>query len=359
MAGLMAVLLLGSIGLTQYFAITTGAEETILSALARHIFGDGILYIFVSVSTLLILVVAANTSFVDFPRVGSLIAKDRFLPRQLSNLGDRLVFSNGILLLTGSVAVLIVVFGGDSHALIPLFAVGVFLAFTLSQAGMVMHWIRLKGDRWQVKAIINGIGAVTTAITFVVVAVSKFLEGAWIVALIVPILVFMFHKIHEHYEEIGPQLSLSRRSLPTEPPKRPRTVVPVSGVHWGTLTAIQFACSISDDVTAVYIELDPDQTEEFKQDWEMLGSNKVRLEILQSPYRSILMPLLEYLDRTDQEHADGQAAVLVLPEFIPGAWWEHFLHNQTAWMIKIATLYQRRWHGKGRIVVDVPFYLDA
>jgi hypothetical protein len=234
----------------------------------------------------------------------------------------------------------------------------VFLAFTLSQAGMVVHWMRLRGRGWQIKAFINGIGAVTTAITFVVVAVSKFLEGAWIIAVLVPILMFIFHKIHEHYREIGPQLSLHGTPFPPTPPSRPRTVIPISGIHRGTLAAVQFACSISDDVTAVYIDIDPDETQRFREAWEKWGAG-IQLTIVPSPYRAVLMPLLNFLDQTDQEHGDGQAAVLILPEFVPGAWWEHFLHNQTAFMLKLALLYQRKWHGSGRVVVDVPFYLET
>ncbi len=358
MAGLMAILLLGSIGLTQYFGITAGPEETILSALARHIFGSGLLYVFIQITTLLILVVAANTSFVDFPRVTSLIAKDGYLPRQLNNLGDRLVFSNGILLLAGAVAVLIILFGGDSHALIPLFAVGVFLAFTLSQSGMVIHWVRVQGKNWQLKALINGIGAVTTAITFLVVVVSKFFDGAWIIAVLVPALIFVFLKIHEHYVEIRPQLSLKGYTPPPPPKQEPRVVIPVSGVHRGTLNALQFARAISHDITALYIEIDPSQTERMRQEWAQWVPD-VPLEVVDSPYRSILLPLLAFLDHTDRVHNDGQQAVLVMPEFIPASWWQHFLHNQTAWMIRLAILYQRRRHRRARVIIEVPFLLEG
>jgi amino acid transporter len=358
MALLMGVLLLGSIGLTQYFAITAGPEETILSALARHIFGTNLLYYLIQITTLLILVVAANTSFVDFPRVASLIARDGYLPRQLSNVGDRLVFSNGILLLAGAVAVLIILFGGDSHLLIPLFAVGVFLAFTLSQAGMVMHWLRLKGRGWQLKALVNGIGAVTTAVTFFIVAISKFLEGAWIIALLVPALVYIFIRIHRHYSHIGPQLSLKGLSPAVGTPPSPRVAIPVSGVHRGVLPAVQFARSMSDKVTAVYIELDPAATEKMKHDWTQWCPD-VPLVVVPSPYRAILLPLIDYLTQADREANDGQNAVLVLPEFIPGTWWENLLHNQTAWMIKLAVLYQRHRSGIGRVIVEVPFYLQT
>jgi amino acid transporter len=365
MAVLMAVLLLGSIGLTQYFAITTGSEETILSGLARHIFGDGFFYLFIQVTTLLILVVAANTSFVDFPRVTSLIARDGFLPRQLSMLGDRLVFSNGILALAGCVAILIVVFGGDSHALIPLFAVGVFLAFTLSQLGMVFHWFRLKGQGWQWKALVNGLGAVTTAMTFIIVAVAKFAEGAWIVAVLVVLLLFAFLKIKHHYDHVGPQLTLDDLTPPaihldgTQPrPDAPRIVIPIAGIHKGTVKAIQFGVTVSPRLTGLYVEVDPSRTEKIKQDWETWFPG-LPLEIVESPYRSTLIPLLAFLDHTDRVHDDGQHAVLLLPEFIPAARWQNFLHNQTALMIKFAALYQGRKHRQDRVVIDVPFYLNS
>jgi amino acid transporter len=356
MAVLMGTLLLGSIGLTQYFGVVAGPEETILSALARHIFGSGIVYIIISAATLLILVVAANTSFVGFPGVAQLLARDRYLPHQLSNLGDRLVFSNGILLLSGLAALLIIAFGGDSHALIPLFAVGVFLAFTLSQSGMVVHWFKERGSKWRVKAFFNGLGAITTAVTLVVVAVSKFLEGAWLVAVLIPLLILAFRAIEIHYEKLGPQLSL-RGLTPAafNPPRSQRIVLPLSGVHRGVIQALEFACSISDNVTAVYIDLDPAATEHVREQWATWGQG-VPLVVLPSPYRAVVGVLLDYLDKTDQEHHDGQKALLVLPEFIPAHWWENFLHNQTAWMIKLALLYQRR-RGSGRVVVDVPFHL--
>jgi len=367
MAILMGVLLLGSIGLTQFFAITAGPEETILSALARHIFGGGVLYYFVQTTTLLILVVAANTSFVDFPRVTSLIARDGYLARQFTMLGDRLVFSNGILVLAGCVAILIVIFGGDSHALIPLFAVGVFLAFTLSQSGMVVHWLRLKGPGWRWKAVVNGLGALTTALTFVIVAVSKFADGAWIVALLVPLLVLMFLKIKQHYEQITPQLSLDNFTPPAVhldvhavpgKPNAPRIVMPISGVHRGTVKAMKFACSISHRITGVYVEVDPARTAKLRHDWETWFPG-VPLEVVESPYRSTLLPLLAFLDHVDRVAADDHAAVVVLPEFIPAAWWQNFLHNQTAWMIRLAVLYLRRKHRYGRVLIEVPFYLDV
>ncbi len=356
MALLMATLFVGSIGLTQYFAVVAPANETILSALARRILGSGAAYVIVQVSTLLILVVAANTSFAGFPRLASILAGDGYAPRQLSFLGDRLVFSNGMVLLATLSGVLIVAFNGDSHALIPLFAVGVFLAFTLSQAGMVVHWVRLRVPRWSIKALINGAGAAATLVTLLVVGISKFLDGAWIVIVILPMLVLVFRTVNRHYQEVSKELTL--RGLPPElrPMPAPRVVLPVSGMHRGIIEALRYARSISDRVTAVYVELNPGDAERVRRDWELWGQD-VPLVVVPSPYRSIIGPILEFLDQTDREHNDGQLATVLLPEFVPAHWWQNLLHNQTAWMLKLALLYRRRRLGKVRAIIDIPMHL--
>jgi hypothetical protein len=354
---LMAFLFLGSIGLTQYFAIVPTADETILSALTRRIVGSGISHVVIQTSTLLILAVAANTSFAGFPRLASILAKDGYAPRQLSFLGDRLVFSNGMFLLASLTGLLIVVFGGDSHALIPLFAVGVFLAFALSQAGMVVHWVRLKGAGWQTKALINGVGAFTMTVTLLVVAASKFLEGAWIVILLIPLLVLVFRTVNNHYREIARELTLRDAVPQTIRPISPRVVLPISGVHRGVLEALRYALSISDHVTAVYVEINPGDAESVRRAWDRWGQG-VPLVVLPSPYRSVVGPILEYLDQTDREHDDGQLATVLLPEFVPARWWQHLLHNQTAWLLKIALLYRRRRMGKVRAIIDIPLYLQ-
>jgi amino acid transporter len=356
MAILMGALFLGSIFLTQHFAVIAGPNETILSALARRVLGGGPLYYIVQAATLLVLAVAANTSFAGFPRVTSILARDGFLPHPLSQLGDRLVYSNGMLLLAGLSAGLIVAFRGDSHLLIPLFAVGVFLAFSLSQAGMVMHWVRQHGPRWPLKAVINGLGAATTLITLGVVGVSKFIDGAWIVILLIPLLVLVFLTIRGHYRETGKQLALPATPRAAAPPPPPRVILPISGVHRGILEALDFAKSISRDVTAVYIEIHPGDARRVREVWREWGQ-EVRLEVLESPYRSIVDPLVDYLDALDGKLAEGQRVVIIVPEFIPARWWQFWLHNQTAWLIKLALLYRRRRHGHGRVIVDIPFYL--
>ncbi|MBI2977032.1 MAG: APC family permease [Chloroflexi bacterium] len=358
MAILMGVLFIGTTGLTQYFAVVAGPGETILSALTRRIWGSGVPYLLVQASTLLVLMVAANTSFVGFPRVASIVARDGYLPRQLTFLGDRLVYSNGILLLAGLAGMLVLVFEGDTHGLIPLFAIGAFLAFTLSQAGMVVHWLRQRGRNWQVKAALNGLGTLTTTTTVVIIGLSKFLDGAWIVILLIPLLVLGFHRIYRHYQQVAAELTL--RGLPPSlrPLSQPRIVVPLASLHRGVIEALRYARAISNNVTAVYIEIEPGGGEKLRQQWQSWGLYQdARLEIVPSPYRSVVGPFMEFLDRTDAEHNDGQAATVLLPEFVLAKWWEALLHNQTAWIIKLALLYQRRAFDRTRVIIDVPFYL--
>jgi len=356
MAILMAVLFLGSIGLTQFLGVVSAPQETILSALARRLLGNGIGYYLIQISTMLILAVAANTSFAGFPRLAAILAKDGFLPRQLTSLGDRLVFANGILFLSAGTAVLIFFFGGDSHALIPLFAVGVFLAFTLSQAGMVVHWWRQRGRSWALKMSINALGGVTTLVTLLVVGITKFLEGAWLTVFLIPVLVFMFLKVRSHYREVKHELSLHGLPPTLRPLIQLRVVVPISGVHRGIVDAMRFALTISNNVTGVFVESEPGEGVEVRTKWGNFWPD-VPLVVITSPFRAVIDPLLEFLDKTDQEHNDGQQAIVVLPEFVPAHWWETLLHNQTAWMLKAALLYHRQNLGFQRVIIDVPYYL--
>ncbi len=356
MAVLMAALFAGSIGLTQYLAVIPDAQETILSALARRLLGSGFLYFGIQVSTMLVLAVAANTSFAGFPRLAAILAKDGFLPRQLTGLGDRLVFANGIIALALATGALIVIFKGDSHALIPLFAIGVFSAFTLSQTGMVVHWVRQRQRGWPLKALMNGLGALVTGVTVAIIGFSKFLDGAWITVVIIPLFVYLFAQIRAHYQSVGKQLSL--RGLPPSirPSPPPRLVIPVSGVHRGMLDAMAFAQAISPHVTALYIELEPGGAEQVRETWERWFPD-VPLAVRASPYRSIVGPLLDYLDEVDRDAHDGQLTGVVLPEFIPARWWQGLLHNQTSWLIKAALLYRRRREGFQRVIIDIPYHL--
>ncbi len=356
MSLLMASLFLGTIALTRFFAVTAGPQETILSALARRLAGYGPFYFIIQFSTLGILTVAANTSFAGFPRLAAILARDSFVPRQLSSLGDRFAFTNGVLILSAGTAALIILFNGDTHALIPLFAIGAFLAFTFSQAGMVIHWFNEHSHGWKWKSLINLLGALATGTTLLVVATSKFLEGAWISILLIPLQVILFLRVRRHYQEVREQLSLHGLPPSLRPDNPARVVIPISGVHRGMVNAVTFAQSISSNVTAVYVELDPDSgsriTEQWKQWWP-----DIPLVVVPSPLRSVVEPLLEFLEKTDLEHNDGQLAVVVLPEFVTTAWWQNLLHNQTAWLLKAALLYSRRVAGNERVVIDVPYRL--
>jgi len=358
MAALMAALFLGSIGLTQGLGVIASADETILSALSRKLFGFGFFYLLIQISTMLILVVAANTSFAGFPRLSAILAADGYLPRQFTNLGDRLVYNNGILSLSLVTGVLIVFFNGDTHTLIPLFAVGVFLAFTLSQAGMIVHWWRLRGKGWQVKAILNGFGALATLLTLLVVGVSKFLDGAWITCILIPAFVYALQKIYNHYQDVRQQLSpVGIPAAPLPVPSIRRAVIPVSGVHRGMIDAVNFARASFSRVTALYIELEPGHAERVRPLWEAWFPD-VEFVVRPSQYRSIIAPLLAYLDEFDQESSDGQLAAVVLPEIVPSKWWHNLLHNQTALLIKSILLFTRRQRGFQRIIIDVPYHLE-
>ena len=331
------------------FHVIPRHEETVISQLNRAILGGrGPLYYMVQAATTMILVLAANTAFSDFPRLASIIARDKFLPRQLANQGDRLAFSNGIVALSFLSGVLLFVFGGDTHALIPLYMLGVFVSFTLSQAGMVVKWRRERTKGWRVGAFVNGLGATLTLIVLFVVAITKFREGAWIIIMLIPILVMHFLAIHRHYEKVATQLSLKGLAVPDK--KHNTVIVPIGGVHRAVVQALEYARTLSDDVRAVYVDVDPHATQEIREDWTRWG-NGVRLEILASPFRSVMEPLLEYIELTDQERPDDFITVL-LPEFVPARWWHHLLHNQRALLIKGALLFRRNI-----VVISVPYHL--
>ncbi|MBI3593052.1 MAG: amino acid permease [Nitrospirae bacterium] len=349
MAIILGVLTIGIAYFADYYRIMPNEHETVLSQLARAIFSKGIIYYTIQFSTSLMLILAANTSFADFPRLSSIMASDRFLPRQLSNRGDRLVFSNGIVILGFLSALLIVLFRGDTHALIPLYAVGVFTAFTLSQAGMVRHWTTYKDKGWLKGIVINGAGTVTTAVVLIVIAVEKFTHGAWIVLVAIPVLVYLTQKINQHYLSIAEQLSLEGAELEKDYTHH-SVVVPISGVHTPVINAIKYAKALSNDVFAVYICLDPVETQRIKSKWDKYGMG-VPLVILESPYRSIIEPLMDFIDEIRNRYKDGVITV-VLPEFVPQKWWHHLLHNQTALFIKGVLLFK-----KGVVSTSVPLHL--
>jgi amino acid transporter len=349
LGGILIVLFLGITYLAYDFGVVPREHETIMSQLARRIFGGGFLYYEIQAATMLILLLAANTSFADFPRLSFFLARDRFIPRQFANQGDRLVFSNGILILGGLAAALLVAFRGNTHALIPLYAVGVFISFTLSQASMVRRWLRLREEGWWWRMAVSGLGALTTGVVMLTIAGTKFMEGAWIVVLLIPMLVLTFMTMHRHYDEVATQLSLD--ALEPPPPLQNTVLVLVGDLHRGVVKALQYAQTLSVNAKAVFVELDPERTHRLEQKWAKWGMG-LPLIVLTSPYRSLLGPLLHYVDHILEQGGDNQIVTIVLPEFIPARWWQHLLHNQTALLIKGAMLFRKKV-----IVTDVPYHL--
>ena len=317
--------------------------------MGRAILGDHtVLYYLLQAATTLILVLAANTAYADFPRLASIVSRDGYLPRQFMNQGDRLAFSNGIAGLSLFAALLIVAYDGDTHALIPLYMIGVFVSFTLSQAGMVIHWRHSKEAGWKTSALINGVGAAVTAVVLVIVAVTKTFEGAWIVLLLIPAIVMVFKTTRRHYEHVASQLTL--RGYTPEPRRHNTVLVPVGGIQRAVVEALRYAETLSGDVRAVYVDVGAAATEQMKRDWDTWGG-RVKLIVLPSPYRSVMEPLLGYIEQVERERPDDYVTV-ILPEFVPARWWQHLLHNQRALLIKGALLFR-----PNTVVTSVPFHL--
>lgn len=348
---LLGAIFLGITYLAFGFHILPQNNETILSQVAGAVFGRGtFLYLLVQFSTMILLILAANTAFADFPRVSSLLADDGFLPRQLMNLGDRLVFNNGITVLCLLSVLLIIVFKGDTHALIPLYAVGVFVSFTCSQLGMVVHHQREKEPGWKQGIAINALGAVVTAVVTLILAVEKFTEGAWIVFVISPLLIYLFNAVKQHYLKMGQQLALPSSGYC--PMAIEHTVlVLVSSLHRGTIPAMEYAKTISNRVEAVHIELNPESTRRLQLSWAEWGCG-IPLTVLKSPYRSLTEPLLEYIDEVEDRY-EHDLVTIIVPEFVTKKWWHNLLHNQTALVLKAILRFR-----KGKVVTTVRYHLE-
>jgi amino acid transporter len=363
MSGLLGVLFLGVTFLLSAIGAVPAESETVISQLARMVFaGRNLLYLGTIAATTIILVLATNTAFADFPRLTAAIGLDGFLPRQLAYRGSRLVFTRGIVTLTAIATLLIIVFQASVTALVPLWAVGVFVSFTLSQAGMTRHWWRIghgqgaagqqpvdRGWRW--KMIVNSFGAVCTAVVSVIFAVTKFRDGAWIIVLLIPSLVTILIVIHRHYGRLAQDLSLDHLGRPPRT-RRHRVIVPISGVHRGTLITLDYARSLSSDVTAVHISIDPAETERVRRKWEEWGEG-VRLVIIDSPYRAFLEPFLEYVEGLSQQRQANERMTIVVGQLVPRQWWHNLLHTQTAFWLRFALLSKR-----GIVITEVPYQID-
>jgi amino acid transporter len=369
MSVILGVNLFGLTFLAHQVGVLPSHFETGFSQIGRVIYGrENPLYLVLLGSTTLILIMAANTSFADFPRLAALHAGDGFLPKQLTFRGSRLVFSNGIIALAGVASLLVVLFGAETSALIPLYAIGVYLSFTLSQSGMAVRWWRcghLKpGEEivqpgstlhhepnWKTRMVVNGVGSLATAIVMLVFAITKFREGAWVVILLIPILVLIFFRIHYHYKDLARNLSLEKfDGLPARQ-TRHRVFVPVSGVHQGTLEALRYARLLSSDVTAVHVSIDPVETEKVQKKWVSWGEG-TRLVILESPFRLFIEPLLTYLEEVIDHRQPNETITVVVPEFIAHRRWQTFLHMRTADLLRSELLAK-----PGVVVTDVPYQM--
>jgi amino acid transporter len=350
-AVLFGVLFIGISSLVSLYGIVPdpSEEQTVLSILTRHIMGDGWYLVLVQVSTALLLALAANTSFADFPRLSSFLARDGFMPRQFGFRGDRLAFSTGIVALSAVAIVLLLAFKASVSALIPLYPLGVFVAFTLSQTGMVRRWWTRREAGWRRGLAINGLGAATTAVIVAIVAASKFLAGAWLVALMIPLLVALMWSIQVHYRRLEQSVAVRDVAAVARPPRPPLVVVPIARLDRPSLEAIGFARSISPDALAVHITNDPDAAAEVRDRWSEVGGG-AELVIVESPYRALIGPLLRYLDALQQQDPERRLLV-VLSEVVPRHWWDNLLHNQTALRLKLRLFFR-----PNTIVADVPYH---
>jgi amino acid transporter len=326
-------------------------QQTVISMVNGAVFGDGtFFYGMIQAMTMIILILAANTSFAGFPRLAHILADDGYLPRQLMSLGDRLVFSNGILILGLTSGILLIAFRANTHLLIPLYAVGVFLSFTLAQAGMVVRHLRERAPGYKLGIGINGVGAVVTGSVTILLAIEKFFEGAWIVTVAIPLLIWMFNSIRNHYKSVGKQLALPESGYCPIPFEH-TVLVLVSSLNKGTIPALEYAKTISNRVEAVHVEINPHATNRLRKAWDEWGCG-VPLTILKSPYRSITEPIVRYVEEVESRY-DHDIVTIIVPEFVTKKFWHNLLHNQTSFLIK--TLLRMR---RGKVVTTIRYYLE-
>ncbi len=369
MSLILGSLFLGISYLTKMIGAVPSESETVISQLARTIFGGrGTLYLMLIGATTVILIMAANTAFADFPRLGALVAKDGFLPRQLTYRGSRLVYSRGIVALALIASIILIIFQASVTRLIPLYAIGVFLSFTLSQGGMALRWYKIgklrpdeeKVERgstlrfvkdWPVKMLVNGFGAICTAVVMLVFAITKFKDGAWVVLILIPSLVTGFWFIHRHYNNLAKKLSLDNFGVIPPHTMRHRVILPVSGVHQGTLAALRYARMLSDDVTAVHVVIEPSDAEKVRAKWETWGEG-VRMVLLDSPYRLFIEPVLGYISEIAAKRQPGETITIVVPEFVSDNRMTGALHTNTANILR-----EQLKNQHGIVITNVPYHV--
>ena len=327
MATLLGVFFVGVSFLSNHIGLVPG-NQTIVSQVALSVFGQNVFYYIFQIATMGILVVAANTAFADFPRLSSVLARDNYLPHIFGNRGDRLAFSTGIIFLGTVSALLLVVFKGNVDSLIHLYAVGVFLAFSMSDTGMVVHWWKTRGKGWKTSILINGADAILTTSILIIVIITKFLYGAWIIILLIPMIIPLFLFIHKHYNRVAEQLRLLSMQSPPPQTIEHSILMPIDDVNYASLRAMSFARTICKDITALHIATDAARAEKIQQKMQTYAPD-IKLVIIESPLRAFMRPLLTYVDMHHRQHPHGFVTI-VLPEFITAHWWERFLHNHTA-----------------------------
>jgi amino acid transporter len=369
LAIILSLLFLGISFLTREIQAVPSEKETVISQLGRTVFGgQGLLYLLTIAGTTFILILAANTSFAGFPRLSAKLASDGFMPRQLNYRGSRLVYSYGIVSLGAAASILIILFQASVTRLIPLYAIGVFLCFTLAQIGMARRWRSIGqqnsefplpkaaqslnyDNRWLLKMIANSFGAVCTAVVMIVFVVTKFVDGAWIILFVTPIFVSILLWIRRHYTSVASSLSLEKYGEPPPYNVRHRVLVPISNVHQGTLAALRYARTLSDDITAIHISLEPSDTERIRRRWETWGRG-TRLVIVDSPYRLFLEPLLDYIEEILASRQANETITIVVPHFVSAHKFHKVLHMQTAEMLRRELLAT-----PGVIITEVPYQI--
>lgn len=332
LAAIVLVVFGGISILASMYHVVPTPNKTVLSQITESIFGKGIMYYYVQATTAIILAMAANTAYSGFPLLLSVIAREGYAPRQFAMRGDRLSYSNGIIALSSVAAILIIIFRGDTHLLIPLYAVGVFISFTLSQTGMFFRWINKKEKGWLHKAVINGLGALVTGIAVVIIGATKFVHGAWIVVILIPILVSSMLRIKKHYSAIAKQLRLETAELSAVNLKkevyRNRVIVPIASVNKASVRALKYAKTISDNVTAFNVYIDEEDRDRIERKWKLLSTD-IQLIVRSSPYRKIISPLLEFIESAEYDLKKGDIITVIIPQFSVREWWHKLLHNHT------------------------------
>ncbi len=355
MAGILVFMLSGVTFMMMHFHVIPILEVTALSQLAEHVFNRSFFYYYIQITTMIVLYLAANTAYNGLPVLLSIIARDGYLPRYLSSRGERLTFSNGIIVITVAAAALIVAYGGHLDHLIALYAIGVFISFTIAQCSMVIHWKREKGSGWLVRAVVNGIGALATGLVVIVITLTKFSHGAWVVLVFIPVMVVIFKKIRAHYNDMAEQLHLPLEEnlhYDDNMVVRNYVIVPISSPTRVVFESLKFARTLSKDIIVLHIAKDEESAARVQAKWDEWNPG-MDLEIIQSPYRLTIQPLLDYVEELKRKKNPQDYITVVIPEFETKKWWHRLLHNQTGWILHAMLVIKENVS-----VTTIPYHLN-